>query len=252
VTAYASAMNYVEGLRPEDHFAAEAAELVKRGFKALKIRTGRFEARRDLAVLAKIRETVGPDIKLLTDANGAMTLPQAVKFGKELEKLDFYCFEEPLPQGQNYAGYRELTETLDIAIAGGEVLDSRVSARDLIVNRSFDIIQPDVILCGGIGEVLFIAEMARLFSVQCVPHCWSGAICIAATLQLLSLLPNATFGHTADQPLLEIDQIESPFREELIAQPFKPSADGQIAIPTGAGLGIEIDEGVVKRYQVRS
>lgn len=252
VTAYASALNYTEGVRPEDQFPADAAELVKRGFKALKLRTGRFEARRDLAVLEKVRETVGPEIKLLTDANGAMTLPQAVKFGKELEKLDFYCFEEPLPQGLNYAGYRELTESLDIAIAGGEVLDSRVSARDHIVQRSFDIIQPDVILCGGIGEVLFIAEMARLWSVQCVPHCWSGAIGIAATLQLLSLLPDATFGHSADQPLLEIDDIENPFREELTPKPFKPDSNGQIGIPIGPGLGIEIDETVIQKYLVRS
>ena len=251
VTAYASAMNYTDGVRPEDQFPADAAALVKRGFRALKIRTGRFEARRDLAVLAKIRETVGREIKLLTDANGAMTLPQAVKFGKELEKLDFYCFEEPLPQGLNYAGYRELTESLDIAIAGGEVLDSRVSARDHIVQRSFDIIQPDVILCGGIGEVLFIAEMARLWSVQCIPHCWSGVINIAATLQLLSLLPDATFGHTADQPLLELDDIENPFREELSAKPFRLNADGQVAVPTGPGLGIEIDEDVVEKYLVR-
>jgi len=62
------------------------------------------------------------------------------------------------------------------ALAGGEVLDSRASARDHIVRRSFDIIQPDVTLCGGVAEVLFIAEMARLFGVQCVPHCWGGAL----------------------------------------------------------------------------
>ena len=72
-----------------------------------------------------------------------------------------------------------------------------MAARDHIVKRSFDMIQPDVVLCGGIGEALFIAEMARLWSVQCVPHCWSGAIGIAATLQLLSLLPDATFGFSA-------------------------------------------------------
>ena len=62
-------------------------------------------------MVTKIREAVGPDIRLLTDGNGAFTLPQAVKFGKELEKLDFYCFEEPLPQGQNYAGYDVLTDS---------------------------------------------------------------------------------------------------------------------------------------------
>src|SRR5262249_2322140 len=103
--AYAAAMNYTEGLDPLDQYPEEAAGLVKKGYRAMKLRTGRFENRRDLAALAKVRETVGRDIRLLTDGNGAFTLPQAVKFGKELEKLDFYCFEEPLPEGQNYEGY---------------------------------------------------------------------------------------------------------------------------------------------------
>jgi L-alanine-DL-glutamate epimerase-like enolase superfamily enzyme len=61
------------------------------------------------------------EMRLLTDGNGSYTLAEAVKMGKELEKLDFYCFEEPLPQGLNYAGYDVLTESLDIGVAGGEV-----------------------------------------------------------------------------------------------------------------------------------
>jgi D-galactarolactone cycloisomerase len=248
VLAYASAMNYTDGVRPEDQFPAEAAELVKRGYKALKIRCGRYDISRELATLTKIREAVGPEIRLLTDGNGAFTLPQAVKFGKELEKLDFYCFEEPLPQGQNYAGYDVLCQALDICVAGGEGLDSRVAARDHIVKRSFDMIQPDVLLCGGIGEALFIAEMARLWSVQCVPHCWSGAIGIAATLQLLALLPDATFGFSSDQPMLEHDLLENPFREELSPKPFHINAQGFVEIPTGHGLGIEINEDAIRKY----
>jgi D-galactarolactone cycloisomerase len=247
VMAYAAAMNYTDGVRPEDQYPAEAAALVKRGFLAMKIRTGRFENRRDLAVLAKIREAVGPDIRLLTDGNGAFTLPQAVKFGKELEKLDFYCFEEPLPQGLNYAGYDTLTQSLDIAVAGGEALDSRSSARDHIVKRSFDIIQPDVSLCGGVAEVLFIAEMARLFSLQCVPHCWAGAITIAATLQILAVLPPYNFGFTSDLPMLELDVYENPFRDVIVRKPFELK-NGYVEIPTGPGLGIDVNEEAVKKY----
>src|SRR5262249_38948786 len=156
---------------------------------------------------------------------------------------DFYCFEEPLPQGINYAGYDELTRTLDIAVAGGEVLDSRASARDHIVKRSFDIIQPDVGLCGGIAEVLFIAEMARLFSVQCIPHCWMGVIGIAAALQVISLMPNNNWGYSSDQPMLEFDTSENPFREELAVKPFALD-DGYVKVPTGPGLGIEVNEDV--------
>src|SRR5213079_2406192 len=141
IMGYAAAMNYVEGQDAEKQHPAEAAALAKQGWLAMKIRTGRHGFRKDLAVMRKIREAVGPDVRLLTDGNGAFTLPQAVKFGKELEKLDFYCFEEPLPQGQNYTGYDVLCQSLDICVAGGEGLDSRVAARDQIVKRSFDMIQ---------------------------------------------------------------------------------------------------------------
>jgi D-galactarolactone cycloisomerase len=249
VLVYASAMDYTDGVRPEEQFPAEAAGLAKRGFRAMKTRTGRFEHKRELALLAKIRAAVGPDVRLLTDGNGAFTLPEAVKFAKELEKLDLYCFEEPLPQGLNYAGYDVLTASVDIALAGGECLDSRVTARDHIVRRSFDIIQPDVTLCGGVGEVLFIAEMARQFSIQCLPHCWSSAIGVATTLQLLSLLPNSTYGFTSDEPMLELYD-QNPFRDEMVTKPFELK-QGMFEIPTGPGLGIEINEEVVKKYAVK-
>jgi D-galactarolactone cycloisomerase len=248
VLGYAAAMNYVEGEDPEKRHPAEAAELARRGFRAMKIRTGRHGFRKDLAVMRKIREAVGPDVRLLTDGNGAFTLPQAVKFGRELEKLDFYCFEEPLPQAPNYAGYAELARTLDIAIAGGEVLDWRGTARDHILNRSFDIIQPDVSLCGGIGEVLFIAEMARLFRIQCLPHCWAGAIVIAASLQVISLFsPHFLGSSVGDEPMMEFDVYENPFRDEIVTRKFELK-DGCFAVPTGPGLGIEIDESAVKKY----
>lgn len=250
IMGYAAAMNYVEGQDPEKQHPPEAAALAKQGFRALKIRTGRYGHRKDLAVMRKIREAVGPDVRLLTDGNGAFTLPQAVKFGKELEKLDFYCFEEPLPQAPDYGGYDELTRSLDIAIAGGEVLDWRGTARDHIVKRSFDIIQPDVSLCGGIAEVLFIAEMARLFSIQALPHCWAGAITIAASLQVLSLLAPHYLGSTVgDEPMMEFDVYENPFRDEITSTRFELK-DGYFDVPTGPGLGIEIDEDVVKKYQV--
>ena len=251
VMAYAAAMNYTEGVRPEDQHPAEASVLAKRGFLAMKIRTGRFGFKRDLDVMQKIRQAVGPDVRLLTDGNGAFTLPQAVKFGKELEKLDFYCFEEPLPQAPNYAGYDVLTQSLDIGVSGGEVLDSRATAREHIIKRSFDIIQPDVSLCGGIAEVLFICEMARLFGIQAMPHCYAGAIVIAATLHVNALLPPHYQGFTGgDEPMLELDTYENPFRDVIVAKPFEIK-QGYVDVPTGPGLGIEIDEDVVKKYLVK-
>lgn len=248
VMGYAAAMNYTEGVQPEDQHPAEAAALAQKGWRAMKIRTGRFGFKRDLTVMQMIRDAVGPDVRLLTDGNGAFTLPQAVKFGKELEKLNFYCFEEPLPQSPNYAGYDVLTQSLDIAVAGGEVLDSRATAREHIVRRSFDIIQPDVSLCGGVAEVLFISEMARLFGIQALPHCWAGAITIAATLHVNSLLaPHFPGFAGGDEPMLEFDVYENPFRDEIVAKKFELK-QGYFDVPTGPGLGIDILDDVVRRY----
>ena len=248
VMGYAAAMNYTVGVPPEEQHPAEAAALAKRGFLAMKIRTGRDGFKRDLAVIQKIRDAVGPDVRLLTDGNGALTLPQAVKFGKELEKLDFYCFEEPMPQSPNYAGYDELTRSLDIAVAGGEVLDSRATAREHIIKRSFDIIQADVSLCGGIAEVLFISEMARLFGIQAMPHCYAGAIVIAASLHVNSLLPPHFQGFTGgDEPMMEFDVSDNPFREEIVTKKLELK-NGYFDVPTGPGLGIEINEDLVRKY----
>lgn len=249
VPAYASAMNYLEGKKPEDHYVSEARELVAKGYKALKMRLGRFQVAREAKIAASVREAVGPDIRLLVDGNGAYTLATALQMGEELHRLGFEAFEEPLPQSPNYAGYEALREKLPLSLAGGEVLDSRGNAKALIDRRTFDIIQPDVSLCGGIGEVLFIAELAALSGIRCIPHCWCGAILIAATTHLLSLLPDPHWGLPTDTPWIELDQSENPWRMEIVVEPVRFDK-GDVVVPTKPGLGVEINEEAVRKYAI--
>jgi D-galactarolactone cycloisomerase len=249
VPAYASAMNYLEGIEPEDHYSKEAAALVKQGFKFLKMRLGRYPVAREAKVAAAVRKAVGPDIKLMVDGNAAYTFASAIQMGHELHALGFEAFEEPLPQSPNYAGYEDLREKLPLSLAAGEAVDSRGNAKSLIDRRAMDIIQPDVSLCGGIGEVLFIAELAALAGIRCIPHCWGGAILIAATTHLLSLIPDPHWGFPTDTPPLELDQSENPWRTEIVAEPVK-FQDGFVDVPTKPGLGIEVLEDVVKKYAV--
>jgi len=250
VPAYASAMNYLEGLEPEDHFPKEAAEMVKQGFKALKMRIGRYAVAREAKVAAAIRAAVGPNIRLMADGNGAYTMATALEMGHELHKLGFEAFEEPLPEvAPKYAGYEELRQKLPLPLAAGEAVESRASAKDLIDRRTMDIIQPDVSLCGGIAEALFIAETAALSSIRCLPHCWGGDILIAATVHLLALLPDPHWGFPTDTPMLELDQSENPWRNGLAKGAF-PLLDGSVSVPTKPGLGIEVDEAVVMKYAV--
>lgn len=248
VEAYASSVNYSEGMEPEDQYPADALALVKQGFRGVKLRIGRFPLQREIPIIAAVRDAIGPQVKLTVDVNGVYSLPRAISMGRELEKLGVYWYEEPLPQ-QHYAGYDVLTSTLDMAVAGGECVDSRFAARDLIVRRAVDIIQPDVSLCGGFAECLAIAEMSRLWNIQCIPHCWGGALVTAATMHLVSLLPDSTCGFDAEVPLLELDVTENPFRDKIIKRPFQV-CDGYLDVPTGPGLGIEIDESAVLNYAI--
>lgn len=249
VPAYASAMSYLEGLEPEQQFPKEAAELVAQGFKALKMRIGRYSVAREAKLAAAVRAATGPNTRLMADGNGAYTMATALEMGQELHKLGFEAFEEPLPQSPKYAGYEELRQKLPLSLAAGETVDSRATAKELIDRRAMDIIQPDVSLCGGIGETLFVAETAALSGITCLPHCWGGDILIAATVHLLALLPDPHWGLPTDTPMLELDQTENPWRNGLAKDPL-PVRAGLVGVPTKPGLGIEVNEEVVRRYAV--
>ncbi len=249
VPVYVSALAYVEGSEIEEEYPKVAAEMVAKGHKAIKMRLGRYSVKREAAVAAAVRKTVGPNITLMADGNGAYTMGKAIEMGERLHELDFAFFEEPLPQAPKYAGYDELRQKLSLPLAAGEVLDSRATAKQLIDRRAMDIIQPDLSLCGGLGEALFISELARLSRIRCIPHCWGGDILIAASIHLLSLIPDPHWGLPTDTPLLELDQSENPWRDGLATQPFE-LRNGFIKVPTKPGLGIEVDEQVVKRYAV--
>jgi D-galactarolactone cycloisomerase len=91
--------------------------------------------------------------------------------------------------------------------------------------------------------------MAALSGIRCLPHCWGSDILIAATTHLVSLLPDPHWGLPTDTPMLELDQSENPWRNGLAKGMFAIE-DGQIRVPTGPGLGIEVDEDMVREYAV--
>ena len=249
VPAYASLPGYFDGLDsgPESHWVAEARDLVASGFRALKFRIGRFSAAREMPVLAAVREAVGPGIQLRADANAAYAAATALRVGRALRELEFDWLEEPLPQA-GYAGYPELRARLAVPLAGGESLTTRAAAYELLQRGCFDIIQPDVSICGGIAECVFIGELARLAGVRTIPHCWAGGIVLAATLQVAALLPESSRMAGVEGPEVEFDVTENPFRTELlVGNPFELD-DGSLQLPTLPGLGIEIDETVLRRY----
>jgi D-galactarolactone cycloisomerase len=135
---------------------------------------------------------------------------------------------------------------MDIALAGGEITMSRNAARDFVDNHKADIFQPEPVICGGISEALFIGGMARLNAMSTVPHTSGGAIGIASSLQVIAALPDPTRLPLHDVPFLEVGSDPNPWRTEMFATPLR-HRDGWVDVPTGPGLGFEVDEAFVRR-----
>jgi D-galactarolactone cycloisomerase len=248
VRAYASSAGYHAARQPEQLWPAEVGEAIADGFSAVKFRIGKYPSERELAVLAAIRSEVGTDVQMMADGNGAYSVAQSIRMASGLADLGFTWLEEPVNRfrgSQRYPGYGDLTRNSGIAIAAGEGLERRTDFARLL-DDSVDILQPDVAICGGIGEASFVAELAALRGRVCVPHCWGGAVVVAATLQLLAVTPEPTEVDGSYGSLLEWDTFENPMRTELLTEPLTVSG-GRVAIPSGPGLGVEVDEGAVRR-----
>jgi D-galactarolactone cycloisomerase len=249
VNAYASMPGYFDDQAPEHHWVDEVLALQTLGFRAMKLRIGRFAPEQEMPILARVREAVGPRIRLMADANAAYTPGRALRAADALRELNFTWLEEPLPQN-GYRGYPELRAKMPLPLAGGEGITTRWAMHEALRRGCFDVVQPDVSICGGITECLFMAELAQLSQVQCVPHCWAGAITLAATLHVASLLPDPSRMPGVDAPQLEFDVTENPFRDDVVLnRPFE-LRDGALQVPNTPGLGVEIDEAALRRYAI--
>lgn len=153
---------------PED-YARQALEVKSRGWHAYKLHPpGNVEF--DLQAYRACREAVGPDFKLMADPVAAYSHEQALRVGRELEKLDYYWLEEPLSD-VDFSGLRKLTAKLDIPICGTEVLaGSHYSTAECITLGVVDIVRTDVSWKGGITAVMKTAHLAESFGVHCELH----------------------------------------------------------------------------------
>lgn len=249
VRGYASSGGYWDGVDPKDSWPEEMAELTGMGFTAIKLRVGRYPIAHELRLIEGLRAELPAGFQLMADGNAAYTLPRAIEMGHGLARLGFAWFEEPIPQ-TDYAGYERLHAAMELPFAGGEGLVTRGEVRSFLLRHAVDIIQPDVAMCGGIGESQFMADMARLYGVRYLPHMWGGALMVAATLQVLAVLPLPTRSATEGEPLLEYDMTENPFRDHLLTAPLSMGRDGWFEIPAGPGLGVEADEAFVRAHAI--
>ena len=251
VAVYATGLYYTEGEFPT-RLLDEARGYVEAGFKGMKTKVGGLPMDEDVKRVAALREAIGPDIKLMVDANQAYNATSAIRIGTRLADLDILWFEEPV-NAQDIEGYLQVKSALPMAIAGGENLRTRYEFSHFLSRRAYDIAQPDVINVGGITEMHNVAMTANTQGIQVNPHVWGSPVMIAASLHVASTIPPCPPSGNPEsyvqEPVMEFDRTPSRIREGLMAEPFDQEG-GFLAVPEGPGLGVEIDEKAVRQLSL--
>jgi D-galactarolactone cycloisomerase len=248
VKAYATGLYRRKSGNPARYLAEEAASYVADGFSAVKLKVG-FGVEEDAAMTHAVRDAIGDDVALMVDANHAYDAVAAIRLGRMIEHHDIGWFEEPVPP-EDIAGYRAVKAAISIPVAGGECEFTRFGFRELLASRAVDIVQPDTCAAGGLSECKKIADMAEAFGVRYNPHVWGTGIAIAASLQLLAVLPSHTLASLKPaEPMLEFDRTEHPIRQALLTQPIE-HVRGVVHVPDRPGLGIEVDRAALARFAV--
>src|SRR5579862_8090441 len=238
---------YASRLMPDtpDEVRAAVGALREQGFTAVKLGWGPLgaDAAHDLALAAAACEAGGDGVTILIDAGlgyGA-DAQKAIGVARGLEELGVFWLEEPF-EPDEYEAYAELADTVEIRVAAGEQDTTLWGFRELIERGHVDLVQPDVTRCGGITELLRIAEFANAHGVETVPHAWKSGIIKAASLHVNAVLPDALFQ--------EYCVADTPINTSLTRERLPIDADGFVAVPAGPGLGVELDLEVVARYRV--
>ena len=249
VPVYASGGYFTRDADQPAALARQLEALAGRGFTAYKIKIGRNPA--DDAVRARLaREIIGPDALLTVDSNGNYTVDQVLRSMHAVAPYDIGWYEEPLAP-QDWKGYAELRARAPMPVATGEALYEAFDFKRLIDGRMVDVVQPDLALCGGLSVARFVGELCAAEHLRVSPHVWGTAIGLAAAVHWVASLPDYPHAENVPNPtLVEYDTGENLLRDGLLASPLA-ARRGWIDVPTGPGLGVELDPGVVERCTVR-
>lgn len=149
--------------------ADDALAVKAKGFGGAKIKVGRPHVSEDVARLAAVRDAVGPGFEIMTDANQAFTVSEAIRRARAFEPFDLAWFEEPLP-AEDMDGHVRLSRSTALPIAIGESLYHPAHFREYLQRGACSIVQVDVARVGGITPWLKTAHLAETFNVMVCPH----------------------------------------------------------------------------------
>ena len=221
-------------------YAAEAQAVQAAGMKGYKIHPPGQDLDQDIEIHRAVRAATGPGFPLMSDPVQPYTYAQALRLGRELERLDYLWLEEPLPD-EAPGALRELTRTLDIPVVGGEVLARHpYSLASYAAERTVDALRADVSWSGGVTGVLKTAHLAEAFHMNCEIH-----TTIFHPLELMNLHVAASLRNTG---MFEVLWPMERFAFGLAGS--LPIANGTATLPDGPGLGMELDWNMIEESTI--
>jgi galactonate dehydratase len=249
---------HLGGGRMEDFYGADpadarrfgdlASQAVAEGFTAFKAmavpETMPLEGLRPLryaeACVKAMRDAVGDDVDVMVDCHARPSPRMGIRFARALEPYGLYFLEEPC-WPETVEDIAAVQRAVSTPIATGERLVSQHAFREILERRACSVIQPDITHCGGLSEARRIAAMAECYRVAMAPHNPQGPVSTAASLE---------FGFaTPSYVICESVHNDVPWRQEVVSEGFTVEHEGRLARANSLpGLGVEIDENVVKAH----
>ncbi|MEM7045013.1 MAG: mandelate racemase/muconate lactonizing enzyme family protein [Pseudomonadota bacterium] len=253
IRAYASSMK--RDIKPKDEAARLSKLAIDQGFTAFKVRAGAEVGRgqdewpgRTEEIIPIMRQTLGPDVDLLIDANSCYEPKRAIEVGRMLEDHGYCHFEEPCPYWE-LEQTKEVTDALSIDVAGGEQDCDLTIWKRMIDTRAVDIVQPDIGYLGGIARTLRVCRMSKAAGIPVTPHCANLSMVTLFTMHLLRAIPNA--GKYLEFSIEGTDYY--PWQEGLFVEDPYVIEDGHARVTDRPGWGVEIaPEWLVKAAYQRS
>jgi D-arabinonate dehydratase len=222
-----------KGLR---ELAREMEENVGMGARAIKMKIGGVPINEDVERVRVVREAIGPDVKLLVDANNAYRYYEAIEIARKIEKYDIFWFEEPVAP-DDYRGHAMIMQATSIPIATGENEYTRYGFRDLIEHNAVAIINADAQVLGGVTEFMKVAALAQAYDLPIAPH---GSQDVH--VHLVAAIPNGLiveYYRDSTNPLWG-----TMFEETLMLK------DGFLMPPDRPGFGVELNRKALAKYRV--
>lgn len=229
-----------------------AVKIHKAGYQGMKIRVNRPNPLDDADACGEIRAAVGPDFSIMVDRTANLTglwdYGTALRVARALEKHNVRWLEEPFAR-DDFFSPAKLAREVDILISGGERFQGLDPYRECLVQETYDIIQPDVVICGGIWMARKIAALAEAFHKPVILH-GSMALRLAGWLQTSAAIDSEWQELAIITPPLMPEEQWSPALRVLNSKTLFAIHDGHIDVPQQPGLGLDVNREAVAQYRI--